>query len=107
MRSPFLAFALLAATVVSAAKQAPSSLVKPRLPSSKIVRTSSSALDVTSVAGVDSINNALVTTRGGDEDSSSGLLVRLKIGGYFGLWYILNVYYNSELILLQFGYIIS
>jgi solute carrier family 35 protein E1 len=82
--------------VVSAAKQAPSSLVKPRLPSSKIVRTSSSALDVTSTPlnGVDNINNALTTTRGGDEDSSSGLLVRLKIGGYFGLWYILNVYYN-------------
>ncbi|KAL7458725.1 hypothetical protein ACHAWC_010349 [Mediolabrus comicus] len=97
MRSPsFLAFALLAATVVSAAKQAPSSLVKPRLPSSKIVRTSSSALDVTSTPlnGVDNINNALTTTRGGDGDSSSGLMVRLKIGGYFGLWYILNVYYN-------------
>ena len=33
--------------------------------------------------------------RGGDGEV--GLAVRLKVGSYFALWYILNIVYNSEL----------
>ncbi len=57
-----------------------------------------SALDVTSSAlTTTNVNSNIATIRGGDdEDASLSLLARFKIGGYFGLWYILNVVYNSE-----------
>jgi solute carrier family 35 protein E1 len=32
--------------------------------------------------------------RGGDDGGAVGMAVRLKIGGYFALWYILNIVYN-------------
>mmetsp|Transcript_4980 Transcript_4980/g.6862 ORF Transcript_4980/g.6862 Transcript_4980/m.6862 type:complete len:417 (-) Transcript_4980:208-1458(-) len=44
----------------------------------------------------DNANLPLSTRGGGDdnEDAMAGLLQRLKIGGYFALWYALNVIYN-------------
>jgi len=94
MRSPIVALALLAATTVSA-RQAPFAKPIVRAKSATDVQSSKLALDVTSVlADVSSRNIAI---RGGDDDSSLSLMARLKIGGYFALWYMLNVIYNSEL----------
>ena len=45
-----------------------------------------------------------LTLRGG-EGEEGGLLVRLKIGFYFALWYILNIVYNSKLLLFIVRYI--
>jgi hypothetical protein len=39
-----------------------------------------------------------IVPRGGD-DGEIWLAVRLKVGGYFALWYILNIVYNSECII--------
>jgi hypothetical protein len=41
------------------------------------------------------VASSQVAVRGGGDDEG-GLLVRLKIGFYFALWYILNIVYNSE-----------
>lgn len=40
--------------------------------------------------------------RGGGTDDKVGLAVRLKVGAYFALWYILNIVYNSEYRCLNF-----
>ena len=42
---------------------------------------------------VDTIN---ISIRGGDAAPVVGLQDKLKIGFYFGLWYALNVIYNSK-----------
>lgn len=95
MRSPIVALALLAATV--SARQAP--FGKPAaLATSSLQRSSKSALDVASPTLSVDVTNRDIAVRGGDDDSSLSLLARLKIGGYFALWYILNVVYNSEYI---------
>lgn len=36
-----------------------------------------------------------MTVRGGTSEKG-GLMVRLKIGFYFALWYLLNIVYNSK-----------
>ncbi len=41
------------------------------------------------------VSDALLR-RGGSDGEGNSLAVRLKIGGYFALWYILNIVYNSE-----------
>jgi len=94
MRSPILALALLAAT--ASARQAP--FVKPALATratttSSSVQSSKSALDVTSALTTTDVNTN-IAIRGGDDDASLSMLARFKIGGYFALWYILNVVYN-------------
>ena len=47
-----------------------------------------------SSSSVDSFTRASAVRGGAEEDE---LMQRLKIGSYFGLWYALNVFYNSEL----------
>jgi hypothetical protein len=54
-----------------------------------------SPLDVAADLSVDSPADAIVT-RGGDAEAGEGLAVRLRVGSYFALWYILNIVYNSE-----------
>lgn len=54
-----------------------------------------SPLDVAADLSVDSPTDAIVT-RGGDAEAGEGLAVRLRVGSYFALWYILNIVYNSE-----------
>ena len=39
---------------------------------------------------------SLLNLRGGDDDGSGGLMQTLKVGFYFGLWYALNIIYNSK-----------
>ena len=34
--------------------------------------------------------------RGGDDEGTAGLMQTLKVGFYFGLWYALNIVYNSK-----------
>ena len=56
------------------------------------------ALDLESI--VDDINDiadagAVAVPRGGD-DAAPAKAGNLKIGGYFALWYTLNIVYNSE-----------
>ena len=34
--------------------------------------------------------------RGGDDEGAAGLMQTLKVGFYFGLWYALNIVYNSK-----------
>ena len=34
--------------------------------------------------------------RGGDDEGAGGLMQTLKVGFYFGLWYALNIVYNSK-----------
>lgn len=38
----------------------------------------------------------LFNLRGGDDDGAGGLMQTLKVGFYFGLWYALNIVYNSK-----------
>jgi hypothetical protein len=48
-------------------------------------------------ASVVAMNDKLVP-RGGDDEITTPLLAqRLKVGGYFAVWYILNIIYNSKL----------
>ncbi len=95
MRTSIFALALLTATA-SAARQP---FVSPTaVRASSLQKSSKSALDVvtSSTASLTNVNTNIATIRGGDDDTSLGLMARLKIGGYFGLWYVLNVVYNSE-----------
>ena len=39
---------------------------------------------------------SLLNLRGGDDDGAGGLMQTLKVGFYFGLWYALNIIYNSK-----------
>ena len=39
---------------------------------------------------------SLSDLRGGDDDGAGGLMQTLKVGSYFGLWYALNIVYNSK-----------
>jgi len=39
---------------------------------------------------------SLFNLRGGDDDGAGGLMQTLKVGSYFGLWYALNIVYNSK-----------
>ena len=39
---------------------------------------------------------SLFNLRGGDDDGAGGLMQTLKVGFYFGLWYALNIVYNSK-----------
>lgn len=55
------------------------------------------------VAGDDVESLSVMNTRGGakkavevPEVANTGMKERLKIGFYFGLWYALNVIYNSK-----------
>jgi hypothetical protein len=50
-------------------------------------------------AVVIAMNEKVVPRGGGDDESTTPLLLaqRLKVGGYFALWYILNIIYNSKL----------
>lgn len=34
--------------------------------------------------------------RGGDDEGAAGFMQTLKVGFYFGLWYALNIVYNSK-----------
>eukprot|EP00970_Alexandrium_tamarense_P013526 scaffold3470_cov178-Alexandrium_tamarense.AAC.2 len=52
-----------------------------------------SPLDVAADLSVDSPADAIVT-RGGDAEAGEELAVRLRVGSYFALWYILNIVYN-------------
>ena len=99
MRSPIVALALLAATV--SARQAPFGVTPAvaRASSSSVQQSSKSALDAALSTPTTTDVNTNIAIRGGDDDDSSlSLLARLKIGGYFALWYILNVVYNSKYI---------
>ena len=99
MRSPIVALALLATAV--SARQAPFGVTPAvaRASSSSVQQSSKSALDAALSTPTTTDVNTNIAIRGGDDDDSSlSLLNRLKIGGYFALWYILNVVYNSELI---------
>jgi hypothetical protein len=60
-----------------------------------IKKTSQKAAKPTAVA-----TTATAPSASSPSSSSSCLLRRLKIGFYFGLWYALNVYYNSK----SYGY---
>lgn len=46
------------------------------------------------------LSSSDISVRGGDVEKG-GVLVRLKIGFYFALWYVLNIVYNSKYSLLQ------
>ncbi|KAL7499517.1 hypothetical protein ACHAWT_008124 [Skeletonema menzelii] len=95
MRSPFLALALLA--TVSARKAPFVTPVARATTSSSAQQSSKSALDVASSSALTTPIadvNTNIAIRGGDDDASLSMLARLKIGGYFALWYILNVVYN-------------
>ena len=97
MRSPIVALALLATAV--SARQAPFGVTPAvaRASSSSVQQASKSALDAALSTPTTTDVNTNIAIRGGDEDDSSlSLMARLKIGGYFALWYILNVVYNSE-----------
>lgn len=98
MRSPIVALALLAATV--SARQAPFGVtpaVARAASSSSVQQASKSALDAALSTPTTTDVNTNIAIRGGDDDDSSlSLMARLKIGGYFALWYILNVVYNSK-----------
>ncbi|KAL7526078.1 hypothetical protein ACHAXR_001303, partial [Thalassiosira sp. AJA248-18] len=78
----------------ASAKTSPSLALKPALVTQS--RRSSSALTVPATELVpdhDSLaKNVIEKTRGGDGEV--GLAVRLKIGSYFAVWYILNIVYN-------------
>lgn len=39
---------------------------------------------------------SLLNLRGGDDDGAGGLMQTFKVGFYFGLWYALNIIYNSK-----------
>lgn len=39
--------------------------------------------------------------RGGNDEGAAGLMQTLKVGFYFGLWYALNIVYNSKSIFWQ------
>mmetsp|Transcript_2183 Transcript_2183/g.3314 ORF Transcript_2183/g.3314 Transcript_2183/m.3314 type:complete len:390 (-) Transcript_2183:240-1409(-) len=96
MRSSILALALLTVTASAASRQPYVSLAA-RASSLQHQSSQKSALDVTSSAlTTTNVNTNIAPIRGGDdeEDASLSLLARFKIGGYFGLWYILNVVYN-------------
>lgn len=103
MRSPIVALALLLAATVSARQQG-APFVKPIVratttsSATDVLQSSSfkSALDVTSTLSDVHSNNIAIRGGGDDVSSSLSLMARLKIGGYFALWYILNVVYNSE-----------
>ena len=103
MRSPIVALALLAATV--SARQAPfgvtsAAVARATSSSSSVKQSSKSALDAALSTPLTTNVNTNIAIRGGDDDDSSlSLMARLKIGGYFALWYILNVVYNSEYII--------
>ena len=57
--------------------------------------TLSASHDEALVSVKDAIDNVLERRGGADEEGTSAA-VRLKVGGYFALWYILNIVYNSE-----------
>lgn len=73
---------------------------KPTLLVSK--STSLSTLSTEATSDGDTIDDAVVTInetvvpRCGGDDEVTPLAHRLKVGGYFAIWYILNIIYNSK-----------
>eukprot|EP00569_Conticribra_weissflogii_P007463 CAMPEP_0171342520 /NCGR_PEP_ID=MMETSP0878-20121228/14564_1 /TAXON_ID=67004 /ORGANISM="Thalassiosira weissflogii, Strain CCMP1336" /LENGTH=414 /DNA_ID=CAMNT_0011845215 /DNA_START=42 /DNA_END=1286 /DNA_ORIENTATION=+ len=70
---------------------------------SQITPSPLSPLDVTvdhdALVSSTTINSKAVVSdallrRGGSDEEGNSLAVRLKVGGYFALWYILNIVYN-------------
>lgn len=81
-----------------------SSITRPKTKSQPSCSTAFKSKDVTFCASKENIlaepaaltsTPSHVTVRGGDAEEG-GLLVRLKIGFYFALWYVLNIVYNSK-----------
>jgi solute carrier family 35 protein E1 len=79
-----------------------SSITRPKTKSQPSCSTAFKSKDVTFCASKENIlaepaaltsTPSHVTVRGGDAEEG-GLLVRLKIGFYFALWYVLNIVYN-------------
>lgn len=81
-----------------------SSITRPRNKSQKSCSTAFKSNDVLFCASRRNAFNepsalspvsSQVTVRGGVGEEG-GLMVRLKIGFYFALWYVLNIVYNSK-----------
>lgn len=72
---------------------------KPTLLVSKSTSLSTLSTEATSdgdtIDAVVTINETVVPRCGGD-DEVTPLAHRLKVGGYFAVWYILNIIYNSK-----------
>lgn len=108
MRYSSLLAIFLAGASVASAKSSSSLEVKPAI----VTKTSQSTVpSLPAVADLGTIeseyadallaSSVVEKTRGGDGEVS--LAERLKIGGYFSLWYILNIVYNSECIIFRWG----
>lgn len=99
-------FVLLASISRGEASSSSRSIQRPRPKSQSSCSTAFKSKDVTVCSGKEPIISDSVTfsspshvntIRGGNSEERA-LLVRLKIGFYFALWYILNIVYNSEFI---------